>query len=63
MTWVIMLLGIASSLLLLTTGYTVPVPLSGKPDVSPSNGLPDRPDISRVSFPGGPRGGMKRRNR
>lgn len=51
MTEISMLLGITSSLLLLLSGYMVPVPLSGKPDVSPSNGLPDRPDISRVFFP------------
>ena len=40
------LLSALTALLLLTAGYTVPALLSGKPDVSPSNGLPDRPDMT-----------------
>jgi len=40
------LLSASTALLLLTAGYTVPALLSGKPDVSPSNGLPDRPDMT-----------------
>jgi hypothetical protein len=40
----------ATAVLLFPLGHRVPVFLSGRPDLSPSMGPPDRPDIAAPAF-------------